>query len=518
MEELLRQAQHILRGMWLHRWLGLAVAWVVALAAAIAIFATPDQYQASARIYVDTDSVLKPLLSGLIVQANTEQQVAILSRTLISRPNVEKLIRMADLDLNLKSAHEKEALIERVTKTLKIKGVGRDNLYTLEYLDADPEKARRVVQSLTTIFVESSLGSKSGDTDSARKFIDEQVGIYQKKLEEAENRLKQFKLQNLDLHLDDNRGVGARITEVGTQLSQARLELREAENARDAIKRQLVGEEPVLLPDMPGMESSVSIPEIDGRVEAQKRNLDALLQRFTDQHPDVLGTRRIINDLEEQKRQEIAARKKAAAANPAVASVNANPFYQQMKVSLSETEARIAALRARVAEYDSRYRRSVEILKVSPQIEAEFTQMNRDYAVHKKNYDDLIQRRESAAISEGMSAVSGVADFRLIDPPRASQKPVAPDRLMLLPLALLAALGLGLAGSFAASQLRPTFFESSTLIEISGLPLLGVVSRQVTPAARHLERKTRVRFWIALGALVGCFVVGLLVTFILTRG
>jgi hypothetical protein len=89
---------------------------------------------------------------------------------------------------------------------------------------------------------------------------------------------------------------------------------------------------------------------------------------------------------------------------------------------------------------------------------------------------------------------------------------------MLLPLALLAALGLGLAGSFAASQLRPTFFESSTLIEISGLPLLGVVSRQVTPAARHLERKTRVRFWIALGALVGCFVVGLLVTFILTRG
>ncbi|MDO8958542.1 MAG: GNVR domain-containing protein [Rhodocyclaceae bacterium] len=518
MEELLRQAQQILRGMWLHRWLGLAVAWIVGLAAALAIFVTPDQYLASARIYVDTDSVLKPLLSGLIVQANTEQQVAILSRTLISRPNVEKLVRMADLDLNLKSAHEKEAMIERVTRTLKIKGVGRDNLYTLEYLDADPEKARRVVQSLTTIFVESSLGSKSGDTDSARKFINEQVGIYQKKLEEAETRLKQFKLQNIDLQLDDNRGVGARISEVSTLLSQARLELREAENSRDALKRQLVGEEPVLLPDTPGMESSVSIPEVDGRIDAQKRNLDAMLQRFTDNHPDVVGARRIIKDLEEQKRQEIAARKKAAAANPAVASVNANPFYQQMKVSLSEAEARIAALRARVAEYDSRYRRGVEMIKVSPQIDAEFTQLNRDYAVHKKNYDDLIQRRESAAISEGMSAVSGVADFRLIDPPRASQKPVAPDRLLLLPLALLASLGLGLAGSFAASQLRPTFFESSTLMELSGLPLLGVVSRQVTPAARHLERKRRVRFWIALGALVGCFVVGLLVTFVLTRG
>lgn len=517
MEDVLRQAQHVLRGMWLHRWFGVAVAWVVGIAAAVAIFATPDQYLASARIYVDTDSVLKPLLSGLIVQANTEQQVAILSRTLISRPNVEKLIRMADLDLNLKSSSGKEALIESVTKTLKIKGVGRDNLYTLEYRDPDPEKARRVVQSLTTIFVESSLGSKSGDTDSARKFINEQVSIYQKKLEEAENRLKKFKLQNIELRLDDSQGAGTRILDLSTQLSQARLELREAEYSRDAIKRQMEGEVPVLLPDAPGLESTVSIPEIDGRIDAQKRNLDALLQRFTEQHPDVVGTRRIIKDLEDQKRKEIAALKKAAAANPAVTSSNANPVYQQMKVSLTDAEARIASLRVRVAEYESRYRRGVEMIKVTPQIEAEFAQLNRDYDVHKKNYDSLIQRRESAAISEGMAAVSGVADFRLIDPPRASQKPVAPDRLVLLPLALLAALGLGLAGSFLTSQLRPAFFDSSTLMEVSGLPLLGVVSLHATTATRTLERKKRFRFWVALGSLVCCYALGLLATFLLTR-
>ncbi|MBA3033111.1 MAG: chain length-determining protein [Gammaproteobacteria bacterium] len=518
MEDLLRQAQQILRGMWLHRWLGIALAWLAGIAAAIAIFVTPDQYLASARIYVDTDSVLKPLLSGLVVQANTEQQIAILSRTLISRPNVEKLVRMADLDLNLKSAIDKESLIERVTKTLKIKGVGRDNLYTLEYLDADPERARRVVQSLTTIFVESSLGNKSSDTDSARAFINEQVSIYQKKLEDAENRLKQFKLQNIDLRLDDNKGSSDRLTEVSTQLNQARLDLREAEYSRDAIKRQMEGEVPVLLPDMPGMESSVSIPEIDGRIDAQKRNLDALLQRFTEHHPDVIGARRVIKDLEEQKRQDIAARKKATAASPVMTSLNANPAYQQMKVSLTDAEARVASLRARVAEYEARYRRSVQMIKVTPQIEAEFTQLNRDYDVHKKNYDSLIQRRESAAIAEGMSSVSGVADFRLIDPPRASQKPVAPDRLVLLPLALLASLGLGLAGSFAASQLRPTFFDSSTLMEVSGLPLLGVVSHQSTSASRHLKRKRLIRFWITLGTLVVCFAVGIAATFVLTRG
>ena len=488
--------------MWLHHWLGLLVAWVVGLVAGIVIFVMPDRYEASARVFVDTDSVLKPLMAGLTIQANTEQQIALLSRTLISRPNVEKLVRMADLDLGVSSAGQKEALIEQVTRDLSIKSVGRDNLYTLGYRDTDPERARKVVQSLTTIFVESSLGDKRSDTDSARKFIDEQIAIYQKKLEEAESRLKQFKLQNIEVGLDKDGGVGGRIGDLSASLSQARLELREAENSRDAIKRQLVGEEPVLLPDAPGTESSVSIPDIDGRIDAQKRNLDAMLQRFTDEHPDVVGTRRIIKDLEEQKRQEIAARKKAAAANPVVASINSNPAYQQMKVSLTEAEATVAALRVRVAEYESRYARAIGRIKLLPEVEAEYAQLNRDYDVHKKNYDSLIQRRESASISEGMTDVSSVADFRLIDPPRTSRTPVGPNRIVLLSLALVASLAMGLAVSFAASQLRPTFFDASTLREVTGLPLLGSVSKLVTPADRQREKRNLFRFSAGLSVFI----------------
>lgn len=517
MEDLVRRARLILRGMWLHRWLGVVVAWVVGVVGAGAVFVTPDQYQASARIYVDTESILKPLLSGLVVQANTEQQIAVLSRTLISRPNMEKLVRMADLDLRLKSAKDKEALIEDLTKTLKIKSIGRDNLYTLEYRDPDPETARKVVQSLTTIFVESSLGGKQADTDTARKFVGEQIKIYQQKLEAAEARLKEFKLKNIELRLDSDKGSTARITEIGNNLNQARLELREAENSRDAIKRELAGESPVLLPDTPGTESSVSIPEIDGRIETQTRNLDALLQRFTENHPDVVGARRIIKELNEQKRQEIAVRKKAAVANPAAASLHANAAYQQMRVSLTESEATIASLRVRVAEYESRYRRALESMKLAPQVEAEYAQLNRDYEIHKKNYDSLSQRREEAAISEGMSAVSGVADFRLIDPPRASSKPVAPDRPVLLPLVLLAALATGLAASFGASQLRPAFFDSHTLRDVTEMPLLGVISMQATPASQIRDRKDMIRVGAALGSLVGLYGVGMLAIFVFLR-
>lgn len=511
MEDLIRHARLVLRGMWLYRRLGLLLAWGVGLVGVAVIFTIPDRYEASARIYVDTDSVLKPLMSGLIVQANTEQQVAMLSRTLISRPNVEKLVRMADLDLGLKSPDAKEGLIDHVIQTLKIKSIGRDNLYTLEYRDTDPETARKVVQSLTTIFVESSLGGKRSDTDSARKFIDEQIKVYQKKLEEAENRLKEFKLQNLDLQLDTNKGGGAHLAELNNQVNQARLELREAENARAAIKQQILGAEGIA---GNAAAANISLPEIDGRIDAMKRRLDGLLQQYTDDHPDVRGTRRIIADLEEQKRQDVAARRKLAAENPALLMSN-DSVAQPLKATLAQIEAQVASLRARVAEYESRQARAMSKVKLLPQVEAEYAQLNRDYDINRKNYDSLVERRESASISEGMAAVSGVADFRLIDPPRASPNPVSPNRVVFLSLALLGSLAAGLLSSFAASQLRPTFFDSRTLREATGLPLLGTVSRIVTPAVEQRERRGKVRFLIGLGALVAGHGAALAVAFVI---
>ena len=99
MQELVQQVLTTVRGMWRFRWPGLLVAWVVAVLGTVAVWKVPNQYEASARVYVDTDSILKPLMSGLAVQPNVEQQITMLSRTLLSRPNLEKLIRMADLDL-----------------------------------------------------------------------------------------------------------------------------------------------------------------------------------------------------------------------------------------------------------------------------------------------------------------------------------------------------------------------------------------------------------------------------------
>lgn len=217
------------------------------------------------------------------------------------------------------------------------------------------------------------------------------------------------------------------------------------------------------------LQRGVSIPEIDGRIDSLKRNLDTLLQRYTEQHPDVANTRRLIKELEEQKTQEAATRKKAAASNPASAVSN-NPVYQQLKISLAEAEANVASLRTRVAEYEGRYKHLVERMKTMPEIEAEYAALNRDYDVQKKNYDALLARRESASMTGDLESVAGLADFRLIDPPTVSKTPVAPNRMLLLPIGLIAALGAGIAAAVLMSQLRPVFVDGKSLRETTGLP------------------------------------------------
>jgi polysaccharide chain length determinant protein (PEP-CTERM system associated) len=365
--------------------------------------------------------------------------------------------------------------------------------------------------------VESSLGGKRKDAESAKQFINDQIKAYEKKLTEAEDRLKQFKIRNMNLNIGGGGDAFSRMSDAASALNQARLALREAENSRDALKRQVQGEEPVILGGVldAAPAATASVPEIDARIEAQKRNLDTLLQRYTEAHPDVSGVRRVIADLEEQKRHELAARKAALAAKPqstapASANVSNNPVYQQLKVSLAEAEANVASLQTRVAEYEERYKHSRASIQMVPEIEAEFVQLNRDYGIHKSNYESLVARRESATMAGDMEAAAGNAEFRLIDPPRVSPKPVAPNRVRLFTLALLGALAAGLGASLAISQISRRFFDAHALRMATGLPVLGTVSLIPTDSMKRNERRGLVGFIAATIALVGSYGAGIL--------
>ncbi|MCP4635703.1 MAG: chain length-determining protein [Methyloversatilis sp.] len=520
MDDFLRQLSGYLRSAWGYRWVGLIAAWVVGLAGMGVVLVLPDQYQASAKIYVDTQSILRPLMSGLTVTPNLDQQINMLSRTLISRPNIEKLIRMADLDLEAKTKVERDKLIDELMESVKLSSSGRDNLYIVSYRDKKPARAQKVVQAMVTLFVESGLGSKRQDADQARKFIEEQIKAYEAKLLEAENRLKEFKLKNLERAGGGQKDYFGSLSEVQAQLNQAQLDLREATNSRDALKRQLAGEEPTLNADASslgigsGSVSGPSTAEIDARISALRNDVEGMLQRYTEKHPDIQQLRARIRSLEDERKQ-IIEKHAAEAAKNADAKPNQgsqlsgaqipNPVYQQIKVALASAEASVASLGARVGEYQTRLTTLKQSSRLLPELEAEFSQLNRDYEVHRTNYNNLVSRRESASISEEMDA-TGVAEFRLIEPPRVSPEPVAPNRLILLTAVLAASMLVGVAASFVVSQLRPVFHDGRALAEVAGVPVLGSVSMLLANERKRYERRRTFVFFGGLGGLVAAYV------------
>ncbi len=480
-----------LKATWRYRWYAVVAAWTIALGGWTFVHLMPDIHVAYARVFVDTQSMLRPLLSGLAVQPNIDQTVEMMSRTLVNRANVEKVVQMAAMDAGLNTPEDHERLIAHLTKGLSIKSAGRANLYTISYADENPEQAKRVVQSLLTIFMQGSLGNKRKDSDSAQQFIEEQLTIYSEKLVAAENAVTEFKRRHLGLPTG-GQDYYTRLNDAKAALRQATLEYRVALNSRDAIKQRLAGDAEIKSragdSDAPMRAESA----IDARVRALEQKLDSLRLTYTEEHPDVIATVRTIKQLKGQQDDE----KKTAKPGP---SVPQGQVYQQLTVALASAEANVAAMKARAEEYATRYNELQAAANAQPQVEAEYKQLTRDYEVIKARYDKLLERRESARISGDVEASDVAMGFRVIDPPQVPPGLKQPNRLRLMSMVLLAALGGGFGFAFLLSQMRPTFNNERSLRDVSGLHVLGTVAMAWN--ARQKRRRKQGLFALLLSVL-----------------
>lgn len=509
MDQVLQQFLGYAKATWQRRWWGVAVAWLVCIVGWTWVMMIPDRYQATARVYVDTQSLLKPLLIGLTVEPNVEQQIKLMTRQLVSRPTLEKVARMTDLDVKAKTPEQTEAMLDGLARNITIADAGRENLYTISYQDASGDLAKKVVQSLLTIFVETSLGKTRQDITSSQRFIEEQLRQYQQKLVEAENALTEFKRKNIGMMPGQGGDYYAKLAETSALLRQAQLDQQEAVNRRNQLKRQLADEEPELSAAAAALPSN---SEIDTRIQALQKQLDQLRLQYTDLHPDIQGTKRLIEQLEAQKKADQSGR----GSDPTGARIQ-NPVYQQLTIAIAEADATVASLSARVGEYQRRYGELRNASNMIPQVEQEYTQLMRDYNVYRQNYDALLKRRESVTMSGEVESKTDTVDFRVIDPPFVPSQPAWPNRPLLLSLVTLGGLVAGVAVAFLISQLRRTVTDRRVLRELTGLPLLGAVSRVENEESRRRKRKGLLTYLAALGSLVAAYGAVMILQLVVSR-
>jgi polysaccharide chain length determinant protein (PEP-CTERM system associated) len=181
-----------IRPYWRRRWVILIIAWGLSLIGWFGVLSLPDRFEAMTRIYVETDNLLTPLLRNITVQADVTKQIEVLQRTLLNRNNMSVVARAADLDLDLHTEQDKEQLYTRLSKQVMVKAEG-NNLFSVTYANSNPQLAKRVVESLLNIFVETNLGQNRSSMESARSFIEAEIAEYERKLKEADERLADYK-------------------------------------------------------------------------------------------------------------------------------------------------------------------------------------------------------------------------------------------------------------------------------------------------------------------------------------
>jgi polysaccharide chain length determinant protein (PEP-CTERM system associated) len=493
--DLLRQILTELRGAWRYRWVAMAVAWLVGIVGIGVVLYLPDQYEARAQVFVDTQDPLLNMQLGAGMD-DPQAKVFYVRRQLLSTPNLEQVARETDLDLRVDTPEGFQKLVIGLQTAIQVQpGATRGfdaNLYNIVYRDPDRRTAERVVQVLLNSFQERSVEGDLRDDLQALEFLDRQMDEYRRRLEQAEARVADFRRRNAGLTPGEDGGFFTRLATLQEQLREVRTNLEIARQRRAALAAQVTSEGE-------GGEGGAGLLELESQVLEAERQLDELRLVYTDAHPSVISAQETLQALRgrlERRRQEL---------GPLVGAGTGSAVVENVRIALTQAEIDVTELRARERDLEQRIGELREKIDIAPQLEAEYAGLIRDHEVLQSQYEGLLQRREQLSFDIDRKRQGRQLVFRIIEPPLAPGVPVAPKRLLLLIAVLAGALGAGAASAYVLHSLKPVYVSANSIYEELQVPVLGAVSMAWTERAQRHRRAAEAAFAVGIVALAVVF-------------
>lgn len=501
LHELFQHALLEVHATWRYRWHALIVAWCVMIVGALLVFSLPNKYAASAQVYADTEALTNPLLRGVAVQPDVRGRLQIITHTLLSRPNLEAVADKTGLSLRATTPADKDALLERLNAAVSVKDAGIKDLYNITYADPDRQMAQKVVQAFLQILMNDTLGANTASADTAQNFLQQQVRSYGDRLNEAEKKLADFQKANVGfIPSQGGSSYFSRLQEAEGQLQKLQGQYDTAVASRATIQQQMQA--------MASNTSSSGIDprtqQIDQQIASYQQQLNQLLLSYTEKYPDVISTRRMIAQL--QARRE--ALKKNAGGTSLMSVASDNPVYQEMQKAMYSTQISIQMLASRIALQ----KRQIADLKGNvdkiTDVQATLQGLMRNYDVTKKQYDQLVERLNTAELSQDATQSGNNLKFRVINPPAVPLLPVSPKRGLLLLMVFALAVALGGGFAYFMHKIRPVFVSLRSLRDFGGYPVLGAFSLIVSRSRRQERRREVVGFFTGAGMLAVALVLG----------
>ncbi len=471
MDDIARLLYRYVTGTWRRRWIALGAAWLICVVGWVGVISLPPSYEASAQVYVAADPVLTPLLHGIAIGGGISSEVQLLQRTLLSRPNLEALIAKAGLVPARDTVSGREALVQRLSKTIRIIPE-TDSLFTIAYRDADPGRAYTIVQSLLSIFIERATGSDQTDLANAQRFLDSQIALYRQRLRDTEQRRAAFLAKYIQL-LPGADGSVSEFDAARAAVRSLEGRLQDAETRQSMITSELAKTPPMLNATASGPGGPSANAQA---LAAAEQHLAELRQRYTDAYPGVIAAR-----------QTITALRSASAGGATGAGLQQsvpNPVYDQLKLQLIDATTSALSLQRQLKAATAERDRLAALARSQPGLQAAFINLDRNYEVLRRQYQDLLTRQESMQITAAANIDANRVQLQVVNPPQMPTIPIAPPRVLLLAAVMLGGLGGGVGIALLLAHADSCSYTLQDLRSI-GLPVAGGISFRDMPAERR---------------------------------
>lgn len=500
MQEIIEQILDHLKGIWIKRRYLMVATWLICPIGWLVVSQLDDVYESEAIVFADTQSILGPLLKGITVETNTEAQIQLMVKTLLSRANLERITRMTDFDVRVNNDVAYEELIDNLKDDIIIKKTGgrKQNIFKISFEDKDPEMARDVVQAVLTVFIETTIGENRSDSDSAQKFLTTQINEYESRLAAAESRLTDFKQKYNDVLPNQYGGYYQKLTSSKDQLKAIELGLLETQTQLESAKAQLPNANEQSNKPQNSIKDNNSIETTyDDRISELEASLDSLLVRYTEKHPDVKEVQNRLAHLNKQRKNEIKKYLSTSKDDGTNYSLSQSPVTQGVMMQINQLENQVASFTVRAENYRKEVADLESKIHVLPEIEAELVALNRGYEITKDKYEDLLKRRETAQLAQQAEDTNSKIKFNVIEPPRAPSEASGPKRLLLLLAVTILGFGAGIGLSLFISQINPVVTSSSQASKLSGIPIFGIVSASENLGLQTWHKKKTILFIIS---------------------
>ncbi len=512
-------------GAWRFRWRAVAAAIVAALIGWAFVFTMPDRYEAETQVLVDSRTALKPALQGLTNDQDVNVQLSYVQQSLLVDSQLCKIANAAGMLPGCAAdPGAAQVPLAQMRKRIQMSVQSIDDrtgpsgsagaTFDITYQDEDRARALKVVDLLLGTLITETLGGKRQGSEHAQEFLVSQLKDYEKRLQVSEDKLAAFKSQHLGVLPNDDGGYFAQMQKENQAVADARTSLLMAQNRRATLEGQLHGNAAVLASSgVQATNGGGSTPtDTVTEIAIAQSNLDQLLLKFTDKHPDVIAARATLASLKARRAVEITSLRNGDAAAAAATGASSNPVFQSIQLALNKTDVEIADLSTQLQQHEAKSRDLRLLVDSAPQVEAQYAQLSRDYDVNKAQYAALLASYDKSKLGERADDAGSVR-FQVVQPPTVSFKPVSPKRSALLAEVLIAALIFGAAVAYALDQMNPVLGSAVGVAQQTGLKVLA----EVGPAFPTIATATWRRELRQVSIVLICLVAVLLVELSLSR-